>query len=239
MIIPFDGSYEPETQRIFRKVLKEGDQCVVAGAHRGFFASLAASMVGPSGQVYAFEPELNNFMELVTNTGEFGNVQRFNFALCDRDRMAPFFINKDNDGGHALFDVRCFKNNVLTMADPQTYEVQVKRLDDVLGDEDMSRLKLCLFDVEGAEHSVLKGAINTITDNNVPYIICEINNPALEKCHTSQKELRSYMAMYGYKTYLIEPHKTTEIAAGSDVMARVDEHTETVFNVLFSRRGPV
>jgi FkbM family methyltransferase len=232
--------YEPETQRIFNKVLEEGDRCIIAGAHQGLFVTLAASLVGPSGRVYGFEPERENFSLLKENTQYFHypyNIFLYNLALGEVNRKAPFFVNKDNDGGHALFDVRKFAVNVKTIAEPESYTVDVKRLDDVLEDEDLSRLRLCLFDVEGAEHSVLKGAINTITDNEVPYIICEINNPALEQCNTSQKGLRDYMAMYGYKTYLVQIDGVFEI--NKDFVIKQSDYVESVFNVLFSRVGPV
>jgi FkbM family methyltransferase len=233
----FPKGYEPETQRIFRKVLKERDQCIIAGAHQGFFTVLAASLVGPSGKVFAFEPEMDNFMMLMTNTENFDNIWCFNYALGDKNRKAPFYVNADNDGGHALWDVRKFASNVKTIANPESYQIEVKRLDDVMEDKNLERLKLCLFDVEGAEHSLLKGAINTIVDNTVPYIVCEINNPALEICGTSQKELRSYMEMYGYKMYLLEQGGTIEVSNIKDLSLKHEEQ-EVVFNVLFSRMEP-
>ncbi len=224
--------YEPETTRLFHEYLTEGDKCVIAGAHKGYFATLAASLVGPKGMVYAFEPEPQNFKDLKENTADYDNVRRFQFALGDKETKARFFFNSDNDGGHALYDVRVYTCNVKSKENPISFEVDVKKLDDVLEDEDLSRLRLVLFDVEGAEHSVLKGAINTIVDNLVPYIITEMNNSGLAQCNTSQMSLRSYMRVYGYEAYLMHDDRL-ELMPEKDVAKVKIGDLECVFNVLF------
>lgn len=227
--------YESGTTRLFHEYLKIGDSCVIAGAHQGYFTTLAASIIGPQGRVYAFEPEPKNFEILKEKTSPFDNVRIYNFALGERETKAPFFFNSDNDGGHALWDVREFTGNSKTRENPVTFEVTVKRLDDVLEDEDVRNLKLCLFDVEGAEHSLLKGAINTLVDYRVPYVIAEINNAALEKCLTSQMALRSYMSLYGYRSYFINEDNLSPIPSSEEVKIYADD-TKTVqyvFNVLF------
>jgi hypothetical protein len=79
-----------------------------------------------------------------------------------------------------------------------------------------------LFDVEGAEHSLLKGAINTIVDNQVPYIVTEINNGALKMCLTSQMALRSYMSIYGYEVYFLNTESADKIPPGEQISLKVD-----------------
>jgi FkbM family methyltransferase len=232
---------EPETVRIVSAVLKEGDSFVIAGAHQGFYASLAASLVGPSGVVYAFEPEPTNFGILVETMEPFLNARLFNHCLGDRDCKAPFFVNSDNNGGHALWDVSRHSANEKTRSAKLTAETQVKRLDDVLEDEELSALKLILFDMEGSEHSALKGAINTIADNDVPYIICEVNEFALKQCGSSQEQMRDFLSMYGYVPYLIGDvtgDQLREISHNQHVVL-TDDVGSIVFNVLFSRKGAV
>jgi FkbM family methyltransferase len=228
--------YEPGTTKLFHDDLELGDSCVIAGAHQGYFTGLAASIVGPQGRVYAFEPEPHNFDLLKKNTEMFDNVRFFNFALGDRETRAPFFFNADNDGGHALWDIRKMSGHPKTIETPLSFPVDIKRLDDVLEDEDVKRLKLMLFDVEGAEHSLLKGAINTIVDHKVPYIITEINNGALENCQSSQMILRSYMSLYGYKPYFINEHNLDLIPSTEEVKIYADRERNVleVFNILFS-----
>ncbi len=200
-------THEPGTVRIIHKVLTTGDYALIAGAHRGFFASIMAAIVGPTGKVFAFEPEEDNYKSLVEATKDFGNVETFNLALGNKETTAPFYINADNDGGHALWDVSRHILNVKTREQRKVLSIEVKTIDGLLGERDMSRLKLMILDAEGAEHAILKGAMNTIVDNDIPYIVCEINDSAMECCNTSQMGLRGFMSLYGYTPYLIEEDK--------------------------------
>ena len=50
------GKYEPEQTAWVKKTLKRGGRFVDIGANFGYYTSLAASIVGPTGRVFAFEP---------------------------------------------------------------------------------------------------------------------------------------------------------------------------------------
>ena len=112
-------NYEPETTRIFDAVLKEGDSVIIAGAHQGYFVSYMANLVGKSGRVFAFEPEPKNFGILSETVKGLDNVEIFNFAIGDKKAKANFYVNSDNDGGHALWDVSTHPSNEKTRANPQ------------------------------------------------------------------------------------------------------------------------
>lgn len=235
---PVEKSYEPETVRIFTKVLREGDQVIIAGAHQGYFVSVCASLVGDTGLVYGFEPEPENFGLLAERVAGLGNVRIFNCALGDREANAKFYVNSDNDGGHALWDVAVNPNNTKSKENPKVVSVDVKTIDSFFPDG-LDRLKLIMLDAEGSEHSIIKGGINTIADSEVPFIICEINNFALSQCQTSQMSLRSYLSMYGFTPYVVNENDVGGV--GNDVVMAFIPGTEraVVFNMLFSRRGKV
>lgn len=233
-----ENVYEPETVRIFTKVLTPGDQVIIAGAHQGYFVSVCASLVGEAGRVYGFEPEPVNFAMLTERIAGLNNVEIFNFALGDRAAKAKFYINSDNDGGHALWDVSQHPANVKTKENPQVVSIDVKTIDGLFPDG-LDRLKLVMLDAEGSEHSILKGAINTIADAETSFIICEINNLALQNCQTSQMSLRSYLSMYGFTPYILNENEV--VGVGKDMAKAFIPGTdqEVVFNMLFSRRGKV
>jgi FkbM family methyltransferase len=235
-----DIGHEPGTVRIFNRVLTAGDKVIVCGAHQGYFVSLCSDLVGDAGRVYGFEPETVNFSLLVSKCGKMGNVELFNFALGDRMATAKFYINSDNDGGHALWNPADNPNNVKTKENPKIESVEVKTIDSMFDGKDMSNLKLLMLDAEGSEHSIIKGGINTIVDNNMPYIITEINNFALRKCNTSQMSMMCYLSIYGYIGYVMNEDKVVDINPREEVKAFIPgTEQEVVFNVLFSRRGKV
>src|SRR5713226_5366968 len=51
------GDHEPWVQELLEKQLECGSCFYDIGAHTGFFAVIAAHLVGPSGSVIAFEPD--------------------------------------------------------------------------------------------------------------------------------------------------------------------------------------
>ena len=230
--------YEPETIRIFDAVLKEGDSVIIAGAHQGYFVSHLSRLVRNNGKVYAFEPEPKNFGILSETVKGFDNVEVFNFALGDKKATAKFYVNSDNDGGHALWDVSTHPSNDKTRANPQVLNVEVNTVDDLFPDG-IPNLKLMMLDAEGAEPSIIKGAINTIVDSDCPYIITEINNGALKQCNTSQENLRSYLSIYGFKGFMMNVDEVIEVGANSVEAVVKDTDQEVVFNMLFSRQGKV
>ena len=231
-------NYEPETTRIFDAVLKEGDAVIIAGAHQGYFVSYMANLVGKTGRVFAFEPEPKNFGILSETVKGLDNVEIFNFAIGDKKAKANFYVNSDNDGGHALWDVSTHPSNEKTRANPQVLSIEVNTVDDLYPDG-IPNLKLMMLDAEGAEPAIIKGAINTIVDSECPYIIAEINNGALKQCNTSQGTLRSYLSMYGFKGYMMNVDEVIEVGDNSVKAVVKDTDQEVVFNMLFSRRGKV
>ena len=56
--------YERGASLFLIKCLKEGDTFIDVGSHIGYFSLLAASIVGNSGKVYSFEPQVDNFKNL-------------------------------------------------------------------------------------------------------------------------------------------------------------------------------
>ena len=231
-------NYEPETTRIFDAVLKEGDSVIIAGAHQGYFVSYMANLVGKTGRVFAFEPEPKNFGILSETVKGSDNVEIFNFAIGDKKAKANFYVNSDNDGGHALWDVSTHPSNEKTRANPQVLSIEVNTVDDLYPDG-IPNLKLMMLDAEGAEPAIIKGAINTIVDSECPYIIAEINNDALKQCNTSQGTLRSYLSMYGFKGYMMNVDEVIEVGDNSVKAVVKGTDQEVVFNMLFSRRGKV
>lgn len=236
--LDLENIYEPETLRVFDAVLKEGDSVIVAGAHQGFFVSYISKLVGKTGKVYGFEPETKNFQLLKEKVGDLENVEIFNIALGDREANAKLYFNSDNDGGHALWDVSQNKENVKTKENFVVEKVEVKTLDGLFPNG-VENLKLIMLDAEGSEHSILKGGINTIIDSEVPFIICEINDFALDRCGTSQMTLRSYLSVYGFTPYAMNEEKVVDVHKDKVKAFTPDLKQEVVFNMLFSRRGKV
>ena len=63
------------------------------GAYRGWYTVLAGLLVGSTGHIYSFEPELNNFeyLRMAVRMSKLDNVTLFRLALGDRDGIATLY----------------------------------------------------------------------------------------------------------------------------------------------------
>jgi FkbM family methyltransferase len=224
--------YESETSNFIGSVLQPGDTFIDIGAHVGFFSMLASAIVGEQGRVYSFEPERSNYDHLVEHIAlnGAGNVVPLHMAVGAAPAVADFFVNADNDGGHALWEVGRHPFNEQTRRTPNnTRKVKVTSLDHLFAHTDMSSLKAIKIDAEGAELAVLIGARKLLTRYGTPFIVAEVNRFGLESMGASEQLLRSTMTQMGYETYLFQP--------GQSFLQRLapDETPQTnyVFNILF------
>lgn len=216
--------YEPETLTFIKRMLHKGDTFIDCGAHVGFFTVLAAEIV-KTGTVYSFEPEPENYKDLLGNieANKFKNVRAFNNAVGDKDAAVEMYVNEDNDGGHSLWNPSSHPENIKTKKHgAKKISVDMVRLDSVIDDVP----KIIKIDVEGCEMMVLQGA-KRILENHSPHVIMEINWYALQQMGSSHGAIQDYMEGLGYTVYDLNS------------CVRIDLKTMTmpeyVFNVAFIR----
>ncbi|MCP9476014.1 MAG: FkbM family methyltransferase [Nitrospira sp.] len=136
--------HEQGTEKLLRRVLKEGGTFVDVGANIGYFTKFASKLVGARGRVFAFEPMPAALRLLRMNTAPLPNVTIFPVALSDTKGMATFYVRKKGDMSSLSYD---------SGATP--VPVTVSTLDESLADQ--ARIDLIKIDVEGSELEVLRG----------------------------------------------------------------------------------
>lgn len=233
MLDHFDSKqlYEAETSRLLATILRPGDTFLDVGSHVGYFSMLAASIVGEQGTVVAFEPDSRNFRQLETHIeiNGFQNVAPINAAVGETTGQVEFHFNSDNDGGHALWDVGEHPFNEQSRTRPTKRTIDMVSLDAILSGIDIPAPRAIKIDTEGAEHSVLKGALQTLTNTPVDYVVAEINRFGLERMGTTEAALRGMMTELGYETLAFNPDGLGMVAIGPD--DRVE--SDYVFNLVF------
>jgi FkbM family methyltransferase len=134
------------------------------GANIGLITLLMAKLVGPSGEVHAFEPNPNLCFRLNKSVSINGmsNVRLHEVALSDQASEATLFVPENNCGEGALAKRPYFKQ--------QEISVQTMRLDDISLPSPVAAMKI---DVEGHEHKVLRGAERILRDNPPRLIVME------------------------------------------------------------------
>jgi len=146
--------WEPSETAAFLTHAREGMCVFDVGANIGYYTLLAARAVGPSGRVYAFEPEPHNYELLTRNVAEngFTNVRPVNAAVSNRAGVVRLHLDDANFGAHS------FQADSVRTSSGRSVEVKTVLLD---GFADEARAfeagVLVKVDVQGAEGLVVEG----------------------------------------------------------------------------------
>lgn len=236
--------YEQYTSLVALELLRPQDWAVDVGAHAGYFSLLFSSIVGELGQVFAFEPNLDTYLYLLGNVviQKHPNIQAIPVALADRVGSATFFINLDNDGESALWDVSKFERFARTQRSPTSQPTALLTLDAVFGRLGARPVRLVKIDAEGAEQQILEGG-KAFFDNFAPdAVICEINATALDQCAGSEDGIRGFFDARGYRAYVINlvAEGEFDLCGGRPWRLLGDGErivTRAIYNLLFLRDG--
>jgi len=225
--------YEPETSRLLIGLLEPGDSFIDIGGHIGYFSLLAAAIVGPSGKILTFEPETTNQDRLRANISDnhYNNINLVPCAVGESTEDVQFYINQDNDGGHAMWDISRHEFNIKSRENTEIRTVPQTTLDLYLQNTDLGKLRMIKMDVEGSELKVLRGAKQTLLKYQLPFIIAEVNRYALAQLGSSEEDLRSYMSELGYEAYVPTETHIAKLKPGEYY------DYNYVFNLLFAAPG--
>lgn len=170
----FTRSYEPVETNFVRQVLKRGDLVIDVGANVGYYSLLAASCVGASGQVFAFEPSTRSFNILSRNIERnhvAAIVRAYNMACGEAPTTGHLYLNPfANMGDHRMY------NPSLGSAREgrqkwTTIDVPIVRCDDyVPADIAVSFIKV---DVQGFEPFALRGMDRILGGGDLPIVLAE------------------------------------------------------------------
>jgi FkbM family methyltransferase len=195
--------YEPDVSLMMCQLVEPGDLVVDVGANAGFFTALLGVLTGPTGRVLSFEPGANNLGRLKNNIAlnKLANVTLIEQPASNVPGDITFFINSDDSGGNALWDVGTFPGNVKSAAAPQSLTLRATTLDVEVERLGRGMPKLIKVDVEGAELQVLLGSAKMLAGCKVPFVIAEYHPFGLVKMGTSPEALRGFMESLGYSAF--------------------------------------
>jgi predicted methyltransferase len=90
----FFENYEPEVTEWFKQCLHAGDIVIDIGASFGWYTTLAASLVGPSGKVFAFEPSpiANQTVQLMIKNSKLKNTTLIKAAVGKQNGSVSLFL---------------------------------------------------------------------------------------------------------------------------------------------------
>ncbi len=183
MTIPYEamvwiGWEEQEELRALSRLLHPGDSFIDCGANIGLWSLVAAPIVGPEGQVDAFEPSPDVARRLAAHAAQSPVIKVHAAALSDR----PGSVTLDVGSHH----------NLAHISDNGTIAVAATTLDAAL-ERPPSGIKI---DVEGHELQVLQGAREALAQR--PWIVIEFNKLHVEARRLGDWPVHELLAGLGY-----------------------------------------
>lgn len=181
--------------------LSEGGVFVDAGACYGIYSLIAASLVGPSGRVIAFEPGSEAFSVLSRNLSINGflHVSARRIALKNEPGTSRLFVASDltrNTLGHRP-------------GAGKFEEVLSNTLDEELATLGVENVTLMKIDTEGAEELILRGAENTLRRSH-PKIIFELNADAAHLLGGRPDGAWNLLRDLGYRFWTLDEDMTLQ-----------------------------
>jgi len=186
------GDYEPFFAARFREVLQPGQCAIDVGANIGLHTLSLARLVGPTGTVWALEPDQASCVLLKENLRLNGleQVRVLRQAAGSERRSVRLFHNYLNAGDHSLWE------NPKEPRRPQWVEEQP--LDDlVLGKTPVQLLKI---DTQGYEVRVLRGAKKILAQDHL-HLAIEFWPHGLRQVGDSPEEFAATLRHYGFKIF--------------------------------------
>ena len=157
------GTYEPEVLDALCAALRPGSVFWDVGAHVGYLSAVASRLVGPTGEIVAFEPNPSNLGRLrrTIELNGLENVRVRPVAISDGPAELRFLLHASSSMGHVA-DPAQDGETIVVEASSLDHEAATSRTPD-----------LVKIDVEGHEPSVIAGAAE-LCRNRPPTLVIEV-----------------------------------------------------------------
>jgi FkbM family methyltransferase len=165
------------------------------GANFGYHTLLFSKEV--EGNVYSFEPQIQNFdlLQKNINNNNIKNVTIYNLACSnEKSEILMPVISKDNTSAINMgdFTPNVINNNCFSIT-------KTILLDDII----FPKIDLIKIDVQGWEKKVIMGSLNLLKIHK-PILIIEFESKQLLKTNTTCEELFNFIRNNNYYIYYLE-----------------------------------
>ena len=200
LCLSINGIHEKIITNLIKKEIHSGDVVLDIGAHIGYYTLQFANLVGPTGKVYAFEPEPKNFELLKKNVqiNKHDNVVLIQKIVSDKDGIVEFFISKFDSIGNKLF-----KSNGEHETKEYAIKIESTTLDEYFKDS-KEKIDFIKMDIQGGEGKATLGMKNLLKENKNLKIVQEWWPDGLKQNHTNPEDHLKFLRHIGYKFYEID-----------------------------------
>lgn len=195
----FYGYYEKAIIDLFKRILKKGFYAFDVGANIGCHTLILSSLVGENGKVIAIEPHPKIFERLIKNLSinRITNVKALQCALSDISGNSILYSVAERNPNKGISSLGFLPGN------QNKIQVQCKTLDEIMVEENISKLDIIKIDVEGYEYNVLIGAKNTIKKFR-PYILFEYDEIIWNRVSNDFNSVKIFFLELNYSLYVVK-----------------------------------
>ena len=188
--------------RFLIRHLTPGGVFADVGAHFGYFSLLAARLVGPAGQVLAFEASRATFAVLAANVAAVPTVRARHCAVADAPGQLSFYEFPTHYNEYNSLDIEQFAQEKWFQDDPPTkIEVAAITLDSCF-EASARPPDIIKIDVEGAEFQVISGVAGLLR-RAAPVVVLEYLEP--KRHNAAHRQAATLLAELGYQPHRISP----------------------------------
>ena len=200
--------WEPAETHFLQSALKPGMTYLDIGANIGYFVSLAASAVGPTGRVVAVEPDPYNFGLLSRTVAKNGwpNVTLLNMAAGPERGTARLFKSGQNLGDHRLYADG-------DAAARDAVEVPVGPLDAEFAARQLPPPDVVKIDVQGYEELVFRGMRGLLAGDRPMSVLTEFWPAGIENAGGDPRAYLDVFRTGGFECFHPEPDGRLEPVA--------------------------
>ena len=218
--------HEPEETHILESLVKEGMSVVDIGANIGYYSVLFSRWAGPTGHVYAFEPDPDNFRVLERNISlnQSRNITAERMAVSDSNEPIKLFISEESRGDHRSFESDESRASV---------EVPATTLDSYLKGK---RVDLIKMDIQGAEAIALEGMRETLQKNPGLVIVTEYWPYGIQSSGHDPVKLAERLAET-FDFYVIRPGVYQQERLSLDDIRSLPEHKDHYLDLILTPKA--
>jgi FkbM family methyltransferase len=205
--------YEPGLTTMVIDHLPPGGVFIDVGAHFGYFSLLASALVGPGGQVHAFEPTPTTYAVLSANVRQCPNITPVNNAVYD----VPTTLNLNDYGVqysayNSLFRPR-LREDQQRRAIGTSFAIEATTLDRYLSERNLVP-QFVKIDAESVEMEVLKGAERMLAERRTAVSI-EVGDDTSVGEDRRSRDIIDHLLARGYRALefkqgALVPHQPKE-----------------------------
>jgi len=229
-----NGVWEPEETSFVDKTLQPGMVFVDVGANIGYYTIIASELVGPSGRVFAFEPDPGNFVFLQKNidANDCANVVASQKAVAASSQSLRLYRSENNFGDHRIYepkDESLYKQKRKRLA----IDIDAISLDDyfTLNSTHVDFLKM---DIQGAEYEAFIGMRKLLAQNPDITILTEFWPKGLGQAGVSAEVFLDEVRSSGFKIYLLDHGKSHEVS-NSEILGGLSD--DAYVSLVLSRKN--